>query len=103
MEALCLLVQMRQDSARFLETFALVQAIAMASDSDQIRPVRQALAHYRQALMPYVAQDQRREEDEIRKALAVERQRGPLRVRSQEQPSFRSRLREAVRRRWRQS
>ena len=95
-----MLVQMRQETARFLETFLLVQAV-LTSPESSATAVRSAFTNYRKALLPYVEQEQRREEEDIHKALVAERQRGPLVVTEHAAPSFRSQLREALRRRWR--
>jgi len=95
-EVLFVMLQMRRESSRLLETRAVVQA--MRDQSDDGKPTQDAYADFRKALMPYLAQEERNEDNRIVAALAMEAARGPLVVKAVETPgaAMKSRLRGIV-------
>lgn len=90
-ELLFVLVQMRREMAQLMKVRAIVQATK--DESAEGEPTQQAFDDYRRALMPYLAQEERDQNDKMRKALDHEFSLGPLRVHEvQASPVVRSRL-----------
>lgn len=100
MEAMCLMVQMRREVAKYQEVQVLVAAIRSimpvgeaveGADMDG-KIVRDILMDYRESLMPFIKKRVEREETKLVDALKQEASRGPLRVTPIANPTVHSRL-----------
>lgn len=77
LEAMCLMVQMRREVARFLETMTITQAVR---DDDQGEATQKAFERYRDSLMPFIKKQVVKEDERVKQMLHQEATRGPLRI-----------------------
>ncbi len=92
LELLFTMVQMRRESARLMETRAIITALRDESESGET--VTKAYDDYRRALMPYLAQEEQESAQKLRDVLRREFEAGPMKIKPiQANTVVRSRLR----------
>ena len=96
MEALCLMVQVRRELKELYRTRATVQAAILCQhpeSTDTGESVRGAYNDYKNALMPFLVSEAKKDQDNIVKAMQDEAARGPMVVSALEPMRVSSRLR----------
>jgi hypothetical protein len=96
LEILFVMVQMRRDVVRLMETRAVVQALR--DNSDEGEATQSAFDDYRYAVMPYLVGEKKAEERRIMEIMSREFTAGPMSVKSvQHGPAVKSRLQRVIR------
>jgi hypothetical protein len=83
LEVLCVMLQMRREVARYQETRAIVQALR---DGEEGESTRKAFEAYRHALMPFLTDEEKKEEQRMVELLQAEVSRGGLKIQSLGEP-----------------
>lgn len=99
MEVLCLMVQMRREVKELYAIHTVVQAVMTTrhpESQDTGESVRNSFELYKNALMPFLKHEVRREHDRIIEAMNEEVRRGPMVVQAIAPMRVSSRLRNRV-------
>jgi len=95
LEMVFTMIQMRRDSARIMETLAIIQAVR--DDSESGENTQKAFQEYQDFMLPHSVANERDTSVNIQRALADEFRRGPMAIKSVESSRrVRSHLRKTI-------